>query len=142
MPAELRFVIDTNAIVSALLLKQSVTRQAFDRANERGKLLVSEVTVAELNDVLHRKGFDKYVLEDERAEFITAYVHDAFLIQITETITACRDPKDNKFLELAISGKATCIVSGDNDLLILNPFRGIPILNPRQFLDYSFHDKD
>jgi predicted nucleic acid-binding protein len=55
-------------------------------------------------------------------------------VEITETITDCRDAKDNKFLELAVSGKADCVVSGDSDLLVLNPFRGISILTPREFL--------
>ena len=56
------------------------------------------------------------------------------MVEIAETFTDCRDAKDNKFLELAVSGKADCIVSGDADLLVLNPFRGIPILTPREFL--------
>ncbi|MCX5728009.1 MAG: putative toxin-antitoxin system toxin component, PIN family, partial [Nitrospirae bacterium] len=72
--------------------------------------------------------------EDERTEFITALVREATLVEITDTVTECRDPKDDKFLELAVSGKATCIVSGDDDLLVLHPFRGIPVLTPRQFL--------
>ncbi|MBI3536004.1 MAG: putative toxin-antitoxin system toxin component, PIN family [Chloroflexi bacterium] len=106
MPTDLRFVFDTNAIVSAVLLKDSVARRAFDRAYTQGKLLVSTTTVEELNEVLRRKGFDKYVTEDERIEFITALVREAILIDIATTITECRDPKDNKFLELAISGEA------------------------------------
>ena len=140
MPTDLRFVCDTNAIVSAVLLKESVARRAFDRAHLQGKLLVSTATVDELNQVLRRKGFDKYVTEDERIEFITALVREAILIDIATTITECHDPKDNKFLELAISGDANCIVSGDDDLRVLNPFRGIPILTPRQFLDYSWEE--
>ena len=134
MPAERRFVFDTNVIVSALLLKRSIVRQACDKAFEQGKMLVSQAIVEELNEVLRRKGIDKYVTEDERTEFITALVREATLAEITDTVTECRDPKDDKFLELAVSGTATCIVSGDDDLLVLHPFRGIPVLTPRQFL--------
>jgi len=47
---------------------------------------------------------------------------------------ACRDPKDNKFLELAVAGEATHIVTGDSDLLVLNPFRDIAVLTPSEFL--------
>jgi hypothetical protein len=140
MPTDLRFVFDINVIVSALLLKLSVARQVLDKALEQGKLLVSQAVVEELNEVLRRKEFDKYVLEDERLEFITAFVREAILVEITESVNECRDPKDNKFLELAVSGKATCIVSGDDDLLVLHPFRRIPILTPRQFLSYSWED--
>ena len=95
MPTERRFVFDTNVIVSALLLKRSIVRQAFDKATEQGKLLVSQAIVEELNEVLRRKRFDKYVTEDERIEFITALVREAILVEITDTVTECRDPKDN-----------------------------------------------
>ncbi len=63
----------------------------------------------------------------------------ATLITIIEQITDCRDPKDNKFLELAINGNATCIITGDKDLLVLHPFRGISILTPRLFLEQNFY---
>ena len=58
----------------------------------------------------------------------------AELVTITDRVTACRDPKDDKFLELAISGHADLIVSGDADLLALNPFQGIPIVTPAIFV--------
>jgi putative PIN family toxin of toxin-antitoxin system len=138
MPIDLRFVFDTNVIVSALLLKHSVSRQAFDTALASGELLLSLAVISELNDVLKRKQFDKYILEEERMQFLAVLVREATLIEITETITECRDPKDDKFLELAIGGKAACIVSGDKDLLVLHPFRGIPILTPAGFLSYSW----
>ena len=66
--------------------------------------------------------------------FLVALLKETELVEITTSVTACRDDKDNKFLELAVSGNAD-IVSGDEDLLVLNPFRGIPILTPRNFLD-------
>lgn len=136
MPNEPRFVLDTNVLVSALLLKQSIARQAFDKAIRFGKLLISSATVEELNAVLRRRGFEPYITESERIEFLSAYVRDAILIEVTERVAVCRDPKDDKFLELAWNGQACCIVTGDEDLLVLHPFRGIAILTPRQFLDY------
>lgn len=90
MQTDLRFVLDVNVIVSALLLRHSVARQAFDRALEQGKLLISQAVVEELNEVLRRKEFDKYVSEEERIEFITAFVREATLVDITETVTECR----------------------------------------------------
>jgi putative PIN family toxin of toxin-antitoxin system len=139
MPSEPRFVFDTNVVISALLLKRSVARQAFDKATQIGKLLVSRVTVEELNDVLRRKGFEKYVTEEERMEFLSAFVRDGVLVEIIERVMVCRDPKDDKFLELAINGKASCIVSGDEDLLVLHPFRGIAIVTPREFLELPIY---
>lgn len=66
--------------------------------------------------------------------FLAALVKVSELVEISETIAECRDPKDNKFLELAACGGADRIISGDEDLLVLNPFRGIPVLTPKDFL--------
>ena len=73
--------------------------------------------------------------EDERMEFLAVLLREATLVEVTMHVGECRDPQDNKFLELAASGRALCIVSGDQDLLVLHPFRGIPIVTPRGFLD-------
>src|SRR5438093_13378347 len=116
---ETRTVIDTDVAVSAVLLPRSVPRQAFDAAAAHGKLLVSEATVAELDEVLRRPKFNKYVPEEKRLEFLAALVQEADQVDVTEEITACRDAKDNKFLELAVSGKASHIITGDPDLLVL-----------------------
>jgi putative PIN family toxin of toxin-antitoxin system len=141
MPIERRrFVFDTNVLVSALLIHNSVARRALDLAMADGILLVSDATVEELDNVLRRKEFQAYVNEDERIEFITALVRVSELVEVTDIVTECRDSKDNRFLELAVSGKAACIVSGDRDLLQLHPFRGVLILTPRQFLDHPWED--
>lgn len=134
MASELRIVVDTGVAISAALLPRSVPRQAVDAAVSRGRLLVSEATALELDDVFRRPKFDKYVRQEARLEFLAALVRDAELVEITETIKACRDPKDDKFLELAISGKATHIISGDPDLRTPHPFRGIAIVGPAAFL--------
>jgi putative PIN family toxin of toxin-antitoxin system len=131
---ETRTVIDTGVAVSAVLLPRSVPRQAFDVAAARGKLLVSEATVAELDEVLRRPKFNKYVPEEKRLEFLAALVREAEQVEVTEVITACRDAKDNKFLELAVSGRASHLLSGDGDLLALHPFRAIAVVTPQAFL--------
>ena len=138
MPAKPCFVLDTNVVISAALLKRSVSRQAFDKALAKGRLLVSVETVDELNRVLGRADFARYVTEDERMRFLAALLREARLVEITVHVSECRDPQDNKFLELAVSGNAACIVSGDRDLLVLHPFRGIPIMTPRRFLGYEW----
>jgi putative PIN family toxin of toxin-antitoxin system len=133
----LRFVFDTNVIVSAALLAGSIPRQAFDKALDEGRILISVPVLLELAEVLSRKKLNKYLLEEERMRFLAALLKEAELVEITDAVTDCRDIKDNKFLELAVSGKADCIVSGDEDMLVLNPFRGIPILKPKEFLSGS-----
>jgi len=135
VPTKPRFVFDTSVIISAALLKRSVSRKAFDKALDEGELLVSAETIDELNRVLGRVDFAKYVTEDERLEFLAVLLREATVVEVTVYVGECRDPSDNKFLELAVSGAAVCIVSGDQDLLVLHPFRGIFIVTPRGFLD-------
>jgi len=67
--------------------------------------------------------------------FLALLVKEATLVEVTQRVKECRDPKDDKFLELAVNGSADFIVSGDKDLQVLHPFRNIPILSPREFLD-------
>jgi len=131
--SDLRCVIDTGVVVSALLLPRSLPRQAFDAA-ARGRLLVSEATIGELDDVLRRPKFNAYLSEKRRLAFLAALLREAEMVDVVDVVTACRDPKDNKFLELALSGQATHIITGDFDLLVLHPFRGIAVVNPRAFL--------
>jgi len=118
MKDELRFVFDTNVLISATLFKGSVPRQALDSARRIGKVIMSWPTMAELQEVLGRKRFDKYISEDERMLFLEVLALDVVPIEISETVTDCRDSKDNKFLEVAVNGDADCIVSGDGDLLV------------------------
>jgi len=129
-----RYVFDTNVIISALLFEQSKPAQAFYAALDRGDILLSQPVLKELNEVLAREKLKPYLLLQERVQFITGLVSEALFIDIKENIRVCRDPEDDKFLELAVNGGAACIISGDEDLLILNPFRNIPIIKPEEFL--------
>ena len=134
MSAELRVVVDNNALVSALLFDQSVPARAFFAALDQGIILLSHATFTELSEVLGRSKFDRYVTREEREEFLVKLLDEGTLVEVRETIRECRDPKDDKFLEVAVSGEASCLVTEDQDLLILNPFRGIAIMTPAQFL--------
>jgi putative PIN family toxin of toxin-antitoxin system len=132
-----RLVIDTNTVISALLLPTSIPRQAFDSAFAQGAVLVSVLTLAELTDVIQRRRFDKYIEEAARRQFLALFIQNTDLIEITETITDCRDAKDNKFLEVAVSGGATHLITGDSDLLDLHPYRGVAIVTPKTFLSLA-----
>ncbi|MCC6328199.1 MAG: putative toxin-antitoxin system toxin component, PIN family [Acidobacteria bacterium] len=129
-----RGVFDNNALVSAALLA-GVPRKAFDKLLDSGTVLVSVPVLLELADVLNRPRFDKFVTLDERMRFMVSFLKVAEMVEIDEAITVCRDPKDNKLLELAVSGNANFLVTGDKDLLVLNPFRRIEIIVPRDFLE-------
>jgi putative PIN family toxin of toxin-antitoxin system len=130
-----RFVFDTNVIVSGLLFSDSAPGRAFLQALETGRILLSWVVLRELNEVLSRPKFDPYLLPAERQRFLGSLLREAILVDVTDELRVCRDPKDDKFLDLAVAGKAACIVTGDADLLALHPFREIPIVTPAQFLE-------
>lgn len=131
-----RIVIDTNVIISALIFESSSSMNAFALAKSRGTILVSNDVLSELTNVLSRSKFDRYITSEIREDFLASLMLEAEIVRITEKITACRDPKDNKFLELAISGYADYLLTGDQDLLVLHPFRTLQIITVSNFLNY------
>lgn len=131
-------VIDTNTFISAHLLPQSITRRAFNRAQEIGLLVYSRETLSELVETFGRSKFDKYVTKDERNEVITNFELFGQLVEITSRVIVCRDPKDDKFLALAKDSRAEIIITGDKDLLALNPFDGVKIISATEFLQETF----
>jgi len=106
----LRCVLDTNVLVSALLSPGSKARMAVDRAHREGAILLSLGTLTELFEVLSRKQFRVYIDEEDMRRFLAVLTREAQWIDVDVQITACRDPKDDKFLSLAISGQATLSV--------------------------------
>jgi putative PIN family toxin of toxin-antitoxin system len=129
-----RIVVDTNVLISRLLLPASVSGRALRRAVDSGQLVVSEATMEELATVLGRRKFDPYLSIADRQEFIRLLGRIAEMIPVVRVVRACRDPRDNKFLEVAVNGGADLIVTGDRDLLELDPFMGIGILTPAAYL--------
>ena len=134
MTGAMRAVLDTNVLISAALFAQSIPRRVVDLVCDDGELIFSAVTFIELEDALFRKKFDRYVDQSVRVEFVATLFQSAVFALPTETIRVCRDPKDDPFLEAAVAGNAAFIVTGDADLLALDPFRGIRIVNPAAFL--------
>jgi putative PIN family toxin of toxin-antitoxin system len=129
-----RIVVDTNVLIGRLLVPESVSGRALRRAAESGQLLVSEATVEELATVLGRPKFDPYLSIADRKEFVRLLGRIAEMIPIVRVVRACRDPRDDKFLEVAVNGRADLIITGDRDLLELNPFMDTAILNPAAYL--------
>ena len=129
-----RIVVDTNVLVSRLLGPRSVPGEAVRRAADRGVLLVSEVTMAELAGVLARPKFDAYVSVEERQRFLRLLGRIALMVPILHRVQACRDPRDDMFLEVAVNGEADLIVSGDADMVAMRSFRRVPILTPAAYL--------
>lgn len=132
------FVLDTNVLVSAYILANSKSRQAYNKALDSGVIVCSAATFDEFAETLRRSKFKKYLGLEHRFAAIKEFRMKSFLMDVAISVTACRDPKDNKFPELAVAAKATCIVTGDSDLPVLNPFREIPVVNARDFLNMKF----
>jgi putative PIN family toxin of toxin-antitoxin system len=132
---KLRFVIDTNILVSAVLIKSSIPDVALKKAKSLGIILFSDATFQELQEILNRSKFNKYISVNIRTQFLAKFKLEAEQIKIDEMIKECRDPKDDKFLDVAINGNATHIITGDKDLLDLHPFRGVDIITAKQLLE-------
>jgi len=129
----LRGVIDNSVLVSAAIVG-GIPRRALDLLFERGTILVSVDVLEELDNTLNRTKFDRYSHQTQRRNFIRELIEVAELVRISEPIRACRDPNDDKFLALAVSGDADYLITGDSDLLVLNPFRDVEIVTPRDFV--------
>ncbi len=130
-----RLVLDTNVLVSAAFRNGSVPHRTLVKARMEGRLLASNETLAEFREVLLRGKFDRYVDRDLREGLLKEYGRLCTLVPTPTPIRACRDPRDDKFLEVAVHGRADLIVTGDRDLLDLHPFRGISILTPAQYIE-------
>jgi len=121
-------------IISALLFEGSKPDLALKLAFQNGSILLSLELITEIDEVLSRTKFRKYITDEEKEEFLEGLLDRGILIQVVDVVKECRDPKDNLILELSLSGKADFIISGDKDLLVLDRFRSIEILSVEQFL--------
>ena len=94
----MRAVFDTNVLVSALMFEQSTPARAFFAALQGGEVLLSAALANEISTILHRKKFDRYFSEEQCETFLIALVQSSKLVEVTETIQVCRDPKDAMLL--------------------------------------------
>lgn len=130
----MRLVFDTNVIVSAVMLPDSVPAQAIAKGELGGVILYSEDTLRELLHVLERPKLQPYVENGFIEEFYARIRMSWHSVPIVQRVQDCRDPKDDKFLELVLNGNANVLVTGDRDLLFLHPYKGISIFTPSDFL--------
>jgi putative PIN family toxin of toxin-antitoxin system len=129
-----RIVLDTNVFVSGVLSKTSTPARCVERAVERGQLIASNATLRELAATLLAPKFDRYVPRARREALLLHLAPLVEIVEIVQEFHACRDHDDDKFLDVAVNGRADVLVSGDTDLLALNPFRGVAILTPTCYL--------
>jgi putative PIN family toxin of toxin-antitoxin system len=129
-----RIVIGTNVLISATLDGDSIPARAREHAVRFAQLVATEQTFAELVGKLLVPKFDRYVSRATREIVLERLVPIIEIVPVIQTVSACRDPRDNMFLEAAVNGRADVVISGDKDLLALHPFAGIQILTPANYL--------
>jgi putative PIN family toxin of toxin-antitoxin system len=127
-------VLDASVLISAAMGRGSVPDQAVRHAFACDRVAVSEPMMAELVDVFARPRLARFVLPDLRDEVLALLDTSGVFVAPAERVTDCRDAKDNKYLELALAARVATIVSGDDDLLLLHPWRGVRILSPAIYL--------
>lgn len=118
-------------------MSNSVSKKALDLAFKNCSVFYSKETLIEFESVFLRSKFDKYVSKESRIEAISFYAKLGFPVEVHATFQICRDPKDDKFLQLVFDGKVEYLIPGDQDLLELNPFYSTLILSPSEFLAQS-----
>jgi len=129
-----RYVLDTNILISAALMPGKPF-QVLQHVLETGVVIFSNDTFEEILRRLMRSKFDRYISQATRRRFLTDLEAVADWTAITGALRACRDADDDKILETALAAGAECIVTGDQDLLVLHPFQGIAIITPEAFLN-------
>ncbi len=127
-------MIDTGVIVSAAIKKDGTSRKAFIKAVSEWTPLLSLDTLVEIIEVLRRPKFKLLVTEDNLISICELLTHKGELVEVTSNVQVCRDSTDDKFLNLAKDGKADLILTRDPDLLIIQKFENIPVINPSAFL--------
>ena len=128
-------IFDCNVLLECSIFRKRDSRKSLEKAKREDAIIASRKTFEEFRSVMLRSKFDKYLTLESRLEFILEIQTLVRLIPVSHVVTICRDPKDDMYLELALSGKADCIITNDDDLLVLNPFENIAIISPKQFLE-------
>jgi putative PIN family toxin of toxin-antitoxin system len=131
----MRLVLDTNVLVSAILSPASISAKILNWGEDNGVILYSTATLTEVLSVLGRSKFSKYIDHDD-IDGLSIRIKTVWLfVEILNQVQLCREPKDDKFIDLALNGEASHLITGDSDLLVLNPIQNTSVIKPRIFLD-------
>lgn len=128
-----RVIIDTNLWIS-FILTNDFTKFDTIIADKKLILLFSQELIDEIVEVTQRIKFRKYFPLDDIEKLLLKIRNRANFIKIKSTVTDCRDPKDNFLLSLSADGKATHLITGDKDLLVLKVYGETKILTMSAYL--------
>jgi putative PIN family toxin of toxin-antitoxin system len=130
-----RVVIDTNVLISSLFFTHTTPARAVEKAVTSAQLVATTETLSELIGTVLLPKFDRYVRRERREALLQRVASVVEIVEVLQHVRASRDPKDDKFLEAAVNGRGDVLVTGDRDLLDLNPFRRIAIVTPAEYLN-------
>jgi uncharacterized protein len=130
-------VFDASTVVGAALKIDGVPARALLRAEELDVFALSNAVDAEITQVLNRPKFARAISRSRRELLLGILRAEAIWFEPAVRVTDCRDPKDDKYLELALAAGAEVIVSSDDDLVDLDPWRGVRILRPAAYLEFT-----
>ena len=132
-----RVVLDTNVLISAVLSPSGAPANLLARlVRARSVLVFSEPTMNELATRMLKSKFDRYVDRSLRVKFLAELDAVAEIVGITGAPMGCRDREDDMILETALNAEAPLIVTGDSDLLSMNPWRDIRIVSPAEAIEF------
>lgn len=134
----MRVVIDTSVLVSAVLFEQSLPRSALRQTVLFYTPLVSDELIREYERVMSGSKFDAYTPRKKRFALLAAYIRSATHIEISGTLSMCRDPRDDMVVETALMGTADVLVTGDDNILSLRPLSDVDIMMPAEFVKKYF----
>jgi putative PIN family toxin of toxin-antitoxin system len=129
-------VFDASTVVGAALGPQGTPRQAIRLARRHARIALSEAVFAEIADVLARPKFSTVLTAARREEVLELLTAGSLWFDPQVRVAVCRDPNDDKYLELALEAKAGAIISSDLDLLALDGWHGLRVLKPAGYLDW------
>ena len=135
MSSNKKYICDTNILLSSLLSSSTPPAQTVDFIKEHGIFSFSQATLSEFSEVLKRPKFDKFLSKEKRHNFINEITELSIIYEIHQKVDICRDPKDNKFLDIAIASYSDFLITGDDDLLVLEKIGNTSIITPRKFID-------
>lgn len=129
-----RLILGTNGIISGVLFKGEAIRSLLLYAFNEYPLVFSQTTWDELASGFQPDAFGKIMALGARLRVLAELASKVEVVQSTSTVSDCRDPKDNQFLSLALDADVMAIVTGDKDLKVLHPYKGIAIQSPADFM--------
>jgi uncharacterized protein len=127
-------VIDASVLVSAALRRGSVPEKAIRLSRAVDAICISDAVIEEYRSVLARPKFRAAIRPDRAEELVELLLADSRRYRPRRRVRDCRDEKDNRYLELAEACRAAFLITGDGDLLSLDPWRAVRIVRPAEYV--------